>query len=43
MIGMFFVPSMILPSNAQNITTDSIDIESVKPHLDEAKGSVNLR
>jgi hypothetical protein len=43
MIGMFFVPSIILPSNAQNTTTDSIDIESVKPHLDEAKKAFDGR
>jgi len=37
MTGMFFIPNMILPSNAQNTTTSSIDVESVKPHLDDAK------
>ena len=37
MTGMFFIPNMILPSNAQNSTTDSIDVESVNPHLDDAK------
>ncbi len=38
MTGMFFVPNIILPSDAQNTTiTDSIDVESVKPHLDDAK------
>lgn len=39
MTGIFFVSNMILPSSAQNSTTatDSIDVESVKPHLDEAK------
>jgi hypothetical protein len=35
--GMFSIPNIILPSNAQNTTTDSIDVESVKPHLDDAK------
>ena len=35
MIGMV-LPSL-LPANAQNTTTDSIEVESVKPHLDEAK------
>jgi hypothetical protein len=35
MIGMV-LPSL-LPANAQNITTGSIDVESVKPHLDDAK------
>jgi hypothetical protein len=38
MTGILSVPNMILPSNAQNTTAiDSIDVESVKPHLDEAK------
>ena len=38
MTGVFSVPNMILPSSAQNTTTtDSIDVESVKPHLDQAK------
>lgn len=37
MTGIFSVANMILPSSAQNTTTDSIDVESVKPHLDEAK------
>ena len=39
MTGIFFVSNMILPSSAQNskTATDSIDVESVKPHLDEAK------
>ena len=38
MTGMFFIPNMILPSNAQNTTiTDTIDVETVKPHLDDAK------
>lgn len=37
MTGIFFVPNMILPSDAQNTTTESIDVESVKPHLDDAK------
>jgi hypothetical protein len=37
MIGIFFIPNMILPSDAQNTTTDSIDVKSVKPHLDDAK------
>jgi hypothetical protein len=37
-IGIFSVPNMILPSSAQNTTTtDSIDVDSVKPHLDDAK------
>ena len=37
MTGIFSIPN-ILPSNAQNTTTtDSIDVESVKPHLDDAK------
>ena len=37
-IGIFSVPNMILPSSAQNTTTpDTIDVESVKPHLDDAK------
>jgi hypothetical protein len=35
MIGMV-LPSLF-PANAQNITTGSIDVESVKPHLDDAK------
>jgi hypothetical protein len=35
MIGMV-LPSL-LPANAQNTTTDSIEVESVKPHLDDAK------
>ena len=30
MTGIFFLPNMMLPSNAQNTTTDSIDVESVK-------------
>ena len=38
MTGMFFVPNFILPSDAQNTTiTDTIDVETVKPHLDDAK------
>ena len=37
MTGIFFVSNMVLPSSAQNSTTDSIDVESVKPHLDQAK------
>ena len=37
MTGIFFVTNMILPSNAQNTTTDSIDVESIKPHLENAK------
>jgi hypothetical protein len=38
MTGMFIIPNMILPSNAQNTTiTDTIDVETVKPHLDDAK------
>ena len=40
MTGVFYVPNMILPSSAQNTTTtttDSIDVDSVKPHLDQAK------
>lgn len=38
MTGMFFVPNLILPSDAQNTTiTDTIDVETVKPHLDDAK------
>ena len=38
MTGIFSVATMILPSSAQNTTTpDTIDVESVKPHLDQAK------
>jgi hypothetical protein len=37
MTGIFSLTNMVLPSNAQNTTTDSIDVESVKPHLDDAK------
>ena len=38
MTGMFFLPNFILPSDAQNTTiTDTIDVETVKPHLDDAK------
>jgi hypothetical protein len=36
MTGMFFLTNIILPSNAQN-ATGSIDVESIKPFLDEAK------
>jgi hypothetical protein len=35
MMGMV-LPSLF-PANAQNTTTDSIEVESVKPHLDDAK------
>jgi hypothetical protein len=37
MTGIVSVANMILPSTAQNTATDSIDVESVKPHLDDAK------
>ena len=44
MTGMFFIPNMILPSNAQNTTiTDTIDVETVKPHLDDAKKAFDSR
>ena len=32
---------MILPSNAQNTSTDSIDVESVKSLLDQAVEALN--
>ena len=41
MTGMFFVPNMILPSNAQNTSTGSIDVESVKSLLDQAVEALN--
>jgi len=38
MTGIFSLTNMVLPSNAQNTTiTDTIDVETVKPHLDDAK------
>ena len=36
MTGIFSLTNMILPSNAQNTSSDSIDVQSVKPHLDDA-------
>ena len=41
MTGMFFLTNIVLPSNAQNTPTNSIDIESVKSLLDQAVESVN--
>lgn len=41
MTGMFFLTNIVLPSNAQNIPTNSIDIESVKSLLDQVVESVN--
>jgi exonuclease VII small subunit len=42
MIGMFFLPSIILSANAQNATiTNSMDIESVKTHLEQAIDALN--
>lgn len=41
MTGVFFVSNMILPSNAQNTSTGSIDVESVKSLLDQAVEALN--
>ena len=41
MTGIFVLPNMILSSNAQNASTNSIDVESVKSLLDQAVESLN--
>ena len=41
MTGIFVLPNMILSSNAQNASTNSIDVESVKNLLDQAVESLN--
>ena len=41
MTGIFVSPNMILSSNAQNASTNSIDVESVKSLLDQAVESLN--
>ncbi len=41
MTGVFFVSNMILPSNAQNTSTGSIDVESVKSLLDQTVEALN--
>ena len=41
MTGILFLPNMILLSNAQNTSTSSIDVESVKDLLDQAVESLN--
>ena len=41
MTGIFFLTNMILPLNAQNTSTNSIDVESVKGLLDQAVESFN--
>lgn len=43
MTGILFLPNMILLSNAQNTSTSSIDVESVKNLLDQAVESLNNR
>lgn len=37
-LAMFFLPN-IVSANAQNATTVSIDVDSIKPHLDQAKSA----
>ena len=41
MTGVFFVSNMILPSNAQNTSNGSIDVESVKSLLDQTVEALN--
>jgi hypothetical protein len=41
MTGMFFLTNIVLPSNAQNTPTNSIDLESVKSLLDQAVEALN--
>lgn len=41
MTGMFFLTNIILPSNAQNTSADSIDVKSVKSLLDQAVEALN--
>jgi hypothetical protein len=41
MTGMFFLTNIVLPSNAQNMSTNSIDVDSVKSLLDQAVESLN--
>lgn len=41
MTGIFVLPNMILSSNAQNTSTDSIDVESVKSLLDQAVEAID--
>jgi hypothetical protein len=41
MTGVFFLSNIILSSNAQNTSADSIDVESVKSLLDQAVEALN--
>jgi hypothetical protein len=41
MTGIFFLTSIVLPSNAQNTSTNSIDLDSVKSLLDQAVEAFN--
>ncbi len=41
MTAIFVLPNVILSSNAQNASTNSIDVESVKSLLDQAVETLN--
>jgi|SRR5918993_4590404 hypothetical protein len=41
MTGMFSLTNIVLPSNAQNTSTNSIDVDSVKSLLDQAVEAFN--
>ena len=41
MTGIFFLTNIVLPSNAQNTSTNSIDVDSVKSLLDQAVEALN--
>jgi hypothetical protein len=40
-LAMFFLPNVV-SANAQNATTASIDVDSIKPHLDQAKNASDI-
>lgn len=41
MTGIFFLTNIVLRSNAQNTSTNSIDLDSVKSLLDQAVEAFN--
>ena len=41
MTGIFFLTNIVLPLNAQNTSTNSIDLDSVKSLLDQAVEAFN--